>query len=68
MPGKSGGLNGSTQHLDRTRLALETKAKSRSTVESTHWMVLHRPVEPARVTGDVEGNIQQQLRGPACSK
>jgi hypothetical protein len=27
-PDKSGGLNGSTQHSSRTRLALKTKAKS----------------------------------------
>jgi len=70
--GKFGGLNGSTQHSSRTRLALKTKAKPLARVrsagtlpwlgsdrgqpnksfllgklvESTHWMVLHRPFEP----------------------
>src|SRR6266480_240475 len=32
--GKSGGLNGSTQHSSRTRLALKTKAKSLARVRS----------------------------------
>ena len=34
LSGKTGGLNGSTQHLGRTRLALETKAKSLARVRS----------------------------------
>src|SRR6266403_2201819 len=33
-PDKSGGLNGSTQHSSRTRLALKTKAKSHARVRS----------------------------------
>src|SRR5882672_1231406 len=33
-PDKSGGLNGSTQHSSRTRLALKTKAKSLARVRS----------------------------------
>src|SRR6266404_3969564 len=34
VPDKSGGLNGSTQHSSRTRLALKTKAKSLARVRS----------------------------------
>src|SRR6267142_3665085 len=33
-PSSSGGLNGSTQHSSRTRLALKTKAKSLARVRS----------------------------------
>jgi hypothetical protein len=37
-------------------------------VESTHWMVLHRPVELAALTGELEvgllivGNAEKQVR------
>ena len=34
MSGLAGGLNGSTQHLGRTRLALKTKTKSLARVRS----------------------------------
>jgi hypothetical protein len=34
LPDKRGGLNGSTQHSSRTRLALKTKAKSLARVRS----------------------------------
>ena len=34
VPGKSGGLNGSSQHFGRVRLALEAKAKSLARVRS----------------------------------
>ena len=73
-----GGVNGSTQHSARTRIALKTRAKSAHQVRITQnailaWvsasrskqvrfpgevivgptdqMVLHRPFEPAALTG-----------------
>ena len=80
MSGLAGGVNGSTQHSARTRIASKTRAKSAHQVRiiqnvilawvsasrakqvrfpgevivgPTDQMVLHRPFEPARITGKV---------------
>ena len=51
MSGLPGGLNGSTQHSGRTRLALKTKAKSLAGVRSAGtlpWLGFYR-VQPNRL-------------------
>jgi hypothetical protein len=45
IPDKSGGFNGSTQHLGRTQLTLKTKAKSLAQVKTARalpWLGFER--------------------------
>jgi Transposase len=49
--GNPGGLNGSTQHLGRTRLALETKAKSLARVRSAGTLPWLGLIDSSRTVG-----------------